>query len=204
MADCPRGPAPSDLRSSGARGKVRVAHPRRPDSEAARPAALSSAPMRLALRSRRWPISRRRSTRSGTSPRRSLLNGSQPRRVRNGASRVFLGDFRVRTASDDKRAHGSDALRSRGTLAHRGADGQMSGRIDLVAARSRLATPWLGGGAIIGLFLFVQTVAGKYGGQTDRAWGWFVPTVTPTLTVIVTLWFEGSDGPRVKAVDASA
>ena len=70
----------------------------------------------------------------------------------------------------------------------------MNDGVDVIIARRRLAALWLGGAAIIGLLLFAQTVTGKFGGQVERAWGWFLPTVIPTLTVIVTAWFDSSDG----------
>ena len=79
----------------------------------------------------------------------------------------------------------------------------MTRRIDVADAQGRLGMLWLCGAAMIGLLLFVQTVTGKYGGQTARAWGWFFPTVIPTLTVIVTSWLEGRTRKTSKAVDTS-
>jgi len=66
----------------------------------------------------------------------------------------------------------------------------MTRTIDVAAAQGRLALIWITGASAVGLLLLVQTLAGKYGGQTERAWAWFVPTVVPTLTVIMTTWFE--------------
>ena len=61
----------------------------------------------------------------------------------------------------------------------------MSNRVSITAAQSRLAVLWLAGSAVIFMLMLAQTVSGKYGGQTQRAWGWFMPTVVPTLSVIL-------------------
>jgi hypothetical protein len=61
----------------------------------------------------------------------------------------------------------------------------MTERISLTAAQTRLAILWLAGAAVIFILMLAQTVGGKYGGQTQRAWGWFMPTVVPTLSVIL-------------------
>jgi cytochrome bd-type quinol oxidase subunit 2 len=61
----------------------------------------------------------------------------------------------------------------------------MNARINLSIAQNRLATVWLTGSAAIFALVLIQTVAGKYGGQTQRAWAWFLPTVVPTLSVIL-------------------
>jgi hypothetical protein len=61
----------------------------------------------------------------------------------------------------------------------------MSNRVSITAAQTRLAVLWLAGSAVIFMLMLAQTVSGKYGGQTQRAWGWFMPTVVPTLSVIL-------------------
>jgi hypothetical protein len=68
-------------------------------------------------------------------------------------------------------------------------------------AQGRLAMLWMSGAGIIGALLLIQTVLGKYGGQTERAWSWFAPTVFPTLTIIVTAWFGATAAARDQAVE---
>jgi hypothetical protein len=60
-----------------------------------------------------------------------------------------------------------------------------SDRVSVTVAQSRLAMIWLAGGGVIFLLMLAQTVSGKYGGQTTRAWGWFIPIIVPTLSLIV-------------------
>lgn len=69
-------------------------------------------------------------------------------------------------------------------------------------AQGRLATLWIGGAAAVGALLLAQTVLGKYGGQTEKAWSWFAPTVFPMLTIIVTAWFGTGDAARQQPVES--
>jgi hypothetical protein len=73
--------------------------------------------------------------------------------------------------------------------------------ITVADAQSRLAMLWMAGAAAIGALLLAQTVLGKYGSQTDKAWSWFAPTVFPTLTIIVTAWFGAEAAARQQTVE---
>jgi hypothetical protein len=61
----------------------------------------------------------------------------------------------------------------------------MSDRVTLATAQNRLAILWLTATGAIFVLLLAQTVAGKYGGQAERAWAWFVPALVPTLSLIL-------------------
>lgn len=61
----------------------------------------------------------------------------------------------------------------------------MSGRKPLAACQRRLAAIWLPACALLSLLLVGQSVFGKYGDESGKAWGWFLPTVLPTLSLIV-------------------
>lgn len=41
------------------------------------------------------------------------------------------------------------------------------------------------GGGVTFVILVGQSFSGFYGGRTEDAWGWFLPTVLPTLSLIV-------------------
>jgi hypothetical protein len=43
--------------------------------------------------------------------------------------------------------------------------------------------------------MFAQTITGKYGEQTQRAWAWFMPIVVPTLSVILSAIAYGATAP---------
>lgn len=65
--------------------------------------------------------------------------------------------------------------------------------IRLSVARRRLAMLWLIVAGMLMLLLIVQTAAGKYGSEVKRAWGWFMPSVIPTLTLIIgTIAFQAT------------
>jgi hypothetical protein len=49
----------------------------------------------------------------------------------------------------------------------------------------RLAIIWFAGGGLLFLILVGQSLTGYYEPRTEDAWGWFLPTVMPTLSLIV-------------------
>lgn len=53
------------------------------------------------------------------------------------------------------------------------------------AARWRLAYFWLAGAGLVFLILVVQSLTGYYEPKTEQAWSWFLPTVMPTLSLII-------------------
>jgi len=53
--------------------------------------------------------------------------------------------------------------------------------------RNRLALLWFIGGGIVFFTVLVQTFLGQYGDQSDQAWGWLLPTIMPTLSLIVSV-----------------
>jgi FlaA1/EpsC-like NDP-sugar epimerase len=59
--------------------------------------------------------------------------------------------------------------------------------ITLDSARSRLATVWLTGSAIITAIVVCQSLLGRFGDKTQEAWAWLLPNIMPTLTMIVTV-----------------
>jgi hypothetical protein len=57
--------------------------------------------------------------------------------------------------------------------------------VDLRKAAWRLAVLWLLGGGVLIFVLIGQTYGGLYGERADAAWSWFLPTVMPTLSLII-------------------
>jgi hypothetical protein len=53
------------------------------------------------------------------------------------------------------------------------------------AAKWRLAWIWFSGAGIVFVILVGQSLAGYYEPRTQDAWSWFLPTVMPTLALIV-------------------
>jgi hypothetical protein len=57
--------------------------------------------------------------------------------------------------------------------------------VPLEIARSRLTAIWLIGGGLMFAILTLQSIMGRYGGQMQQAWSWFIPTVLPTLSLML-------------------
>jgi hypothetical protein len=67
--------------------------------------------------------------------------------------------------------------------------------------RARLAVIWLGGCTVILLIVVLQSLLGKFGAQTQDAWGWLLPTIMPTLSMIVAvLGYTALDPNRAASV----
>lgn len=59
--------------------------------------------------------------------------------------------------------------------------------ISLDRVRNRLAKVWLLGGMSLFLIVVVQSLLGKYGDKVQEVWGWLLPTVMPTLGMMITV-----------------
>jgi cytochrome bd-type quinol oxidase subunit 2 len=60
-----------------------------------------------------------------------------------------------------------------------------SGRIQLEKARNDLVRIWLVGAGLAFGLLVIQSILGKYEGQLQEVWSWFVPTVVPTVSLML-------------------
>ncbi len=52
-------------------------------------------------------------------------------------------------------------------------------------AKRRLATVWFIGSGFLFFLLFILASVGRFGGDADEAWAWFLPTIMPTLSLII-------------------
>ena len=57
--------------------------------------------------------------------------------------------------------------------------------ISLDDVRVKLVRVWLIGAGIILILLVIQSLLRAYGDLTQEAWGWFLPTMMPTLGMII-------------------
>ena len=71
----------------------------------------------------------------------------------------------------------------------------------LDTVRSRMAIVWLGGASLILVIVVLQSLLGRYADKTQEAWGWLLPTLMPTLGMIVTvLGYTALDPLRSRSV----
>jgi len=54
---------------------------------------------------------------------------------------------------------------------------------------------FIGSGVSFGI-LVVQSIFGKYGENVDAAWSWFIPTVVPTLSLMIGVMGAAAIGSR--------
>jgi MFS family permease len=70
-------------------------------------------------------------------------------------------------------------------------DGTMQNRstlsISLDNVRVTLASVWLIGTGMIVLIVVVQSLLGHFGDKVQEAWGWLLPTIIPSLGMILTV-----------------
>lgn len=59
--------------------------------------------------------------------------------------------------------------------------------IKLDTVRTKLAIVWLAGCGAILLIVIMQSLLGRFGEKTQEAWGWLLPTIMPSLAMIVTV-----------------
>ena len=55
----------------------------------------------------------------------------------------------------------------------------------LIKSRWVFASVWLGGAGLVFSILVVPSLVGRYGTQSQDAWAWYLPTVMPTLSLII-------------------
>ena len=69
--------------------------------------------------------------------------------------------------------------------------------LSLDSVRNRLAALWLIGGAVILILVVMQCLLGHFGDRAQEALGWLLPTLMPTLSMIVTVLTYTALEPRV-------
>jgi hypothetical protein len=55
----------------------------------------------------------------------------------------------------------------------------------LEQARSSLLVIWLVGGGAAFFVLMLQSIFGRYGNNLQAVWSWFIPTVVPTVSLML-------------------
>ncbi len=58
-------------------------------------------------------------------------------------------------------------------------------KMSFTDCKKKLTIAWFTGSGIVFILILLQTLFGKFSGQEEKAWGWFLPTVMPTLSLII-------------------
>ena len=87
----------------------------------------------------------------------------------------------------------------------------MSIQVPVPDCQKKLGVLWFSVAALLFLFLVIQSILGVYRYRTEAgvedltsdAWGWFLPTLMPTLSLIVAVFATdaGSGGSAIPTVD---
>ena len=57
--------------------------------------------------------------------------------------------------------------------------------VSMKNSKKRIAIVWLVGAGIVFVVVVLQSIRRVYGDKTSEAWAWYLPTVLPTLSLIV-------------------
>jgi hypothetical protein len=58
-------------------------------------------------------------------------------------------------------------------------------KLSMTQCKRRLATLWFAGAGVVFAIAFLQTSLNKYADKTNDMWGWLLPTVMPTLSLVI-------------------
>jgi len=81
----------------------------------------------------------------------------------------------------------------------------MSNQIDMVKCKRNLTKLWFIGSGFPFLMLFFQSLsANKYGDKLSEAWGWLLPTIMPSLSLIIGVLIldVSKQGIKTKMIDS--
>jgi hypothetical protein len=70
--------------------------------------------------------------------------------------------------------------------------------LPMTQCKRRLAALWFGGAGILFVILLIKTLGGRYGDRVDEAWEWWLPTIMPTLSLIVGVLVMDAAGKTVR------
>ena len=76
-------------------------------------------------------------------------------------------------------------------------------KVPWTTCKKRLATLWFSGAGLIFLIFLIQTIGGRHGDAPETAWGWLLPTIMPTLSLMVGVFVLDAlgKGTKIKQVD---
>src|SRR5438309_1773156 len=75
---------------------------------------------------------------------------------------------------------------------------------EMKGCKQWLAAIWFFGAAIVSVIVVVQCALGRYGDKANEAIGWLLPTILPTLSLIIAVFAAealvgGKKRPRVES-----
>src|ERR1700730_17350247 len=80
---------------------------------------------------------------------------------------------------------------------------EVSAQLSMKKCKTRLAALWFAAGGALFLILVLQTVLGKYGDQATEVWGWCLPTILPTLSLVLGVLVMDAQGKAIAGRDTN-
>ena len=72
--------------------------------------------------------------------------------------------------------------------------------ITIEESQRHLALVWFSGAGFIFFIVLLQTILGTYGDKAKDAWSWLMPTIIPTLSLIIGVLVSDSISQRSKDI----
>lgn len=72
--------------------------------------------------------------------------------------------------------------------------------LPMATCKRRLAALWFAGAGILFFILLIQTIFGRYGERASDAWSWFLPTIMPTLSLVIGVMVMEAIGRKGRSV----
>jgi len=75
-------------------------------------------------------------------------------------------------------------------------------KVSTLKCKKRLAVLWFSGSIVLFIVLLLQSIFGHYGNKVSDAWGWLLPNIMPTLSLIIgVLIIDGFSKKKGEKVD---
>lgn len=71
-------------------------------------------------------------------------------------------------------------------------------KVPMERCRRTLGVVWFVGGALLFILLVAQTLGNHYGDKDNEAWGWLLPNLLPTLSLIIGALMADAFGSQQK------
>jgi H+/Cl- antiporter ClcA len=76
--------------------------------------------------------------------------------------------------------------------------------LPMIACKRRLAALWFGGAGILFFILLFQSIFGRYGERASDAWSWLLPTIMPTLSLVIGVLVMDALGKGISVIEVDA
>ncbi len=76
----------------------------------------------------------------------------------------------------------------------------MSQAVDWNLCKKRLAYLWFSGSAALFALVLFQSLGGRYESTMAEAWGWFLPNIVPTLSLMIGVFVADAGSPQADRI----